>query len=163
MVLDIIILSAAGLSAVLCGLEQGGWRWGEAILCFFSMAAPMVFPDYISAKTGAVTMLFIALRPVFFARCDGLMIWCRMLTGLIMAGLMWHEMQMPMTYDPAFPANGVIILVLALTLSAYVISILYAAFRLLRLNRSRHGLVLSELIASLAALIGMAHMSCCAM
>lgn len=175
-VLDTAILGAAGLAALICGLEHGGWKWGEAVLCFLAMATPMLLPDYITSREGAVVMVALALRPVLFGQCTKLMGWCRAATGLAMGGLMWcgapakameagmaMPMTMPMPHTQGMNLSasgmGLVMLIVVLTGSAYVMAFGWGAVRLSGRPVPRLGMVAIELSAMVAALIGMAQMS----
>lgn len=171
-VLDTAILGAVGLAAIICGLEHGGWKWGEAALCFLAMAAPMLFPGYVTSREGAVVMVALALRPVIFGQCAQLMGWCRAATGLAMGGFMWCAapaiamdagMAMPMPHTQGMNLSGsgmgLAMLIVVLTGSAYVLAFGCGAVRLSGRPVPRLGMVAIELSAMVAALIGMAQMS----
>lgn len=164
---DVAVLGAVGLAAFICGLEHGGWKWGEAALCFLAMAAPMLFPNHITGREGAVVMILVALRPVIFGECTKFMALCRIATGLIMGVLMWRGMPprpmgMAMHHMQAMSLSGpamVPLLLVALTLSAYFVALGCGAIRLLGRPVPRLGMIAAELSALVAALIGMAQMA----
>lgn len=166
-IFDVAVLGAVGLAAFICGLEHGGWKWGEAALCFLAMAAPMLFPNHITGREGAVVMIFVALRPVVFGECARFMALCRVVTGLIMGVLMWREMPprpmgMAMHHMQAMSLSGsamIPLLLVALTLSAYFVAFGCGAIRLLGHPVPRQGMMAAELSALVAALIGMAEMT----